>query len=196
MIPPRSPIHALLDANARWADAVDHAEPGFFRTSAQGQHPKAGSVSPVLCPPSTHLPTGPLDRMRRLARARISPHRRTPGRHLCPPQHCKVSDVKPLSVSAKTQSSAVSSTPTTIARSRCSRTPLASSASNTVTFPSTPSPPCSRSAYVVVLAGHTHCGGAAACYHAATEDATATATIPKEETPLSRWLAPLTAHVA
>lgn len=47
-----------------------------------------------------------------------------------------------------------------------------------------------------MLAGHTHCGGAAACYHAATEDATATATIPKEETPLSRWLAPLTAHVA
>lgn len=45
----------------------------------------------------------------------------------------------------------------------------------------------------VVLAGHTHCGGAAACYQAAQEAAVATnAESPKAASPLSRWLAPLT----
>ncbi|KAG6374167.1 carbonic anhydrase [Boletus reticuloceps] len=41
MIPPTSPVHALLDGNASWADAVDRADPGFFQRSAKGQSPKA-----------------------------------------------------------------------------------------------------------------------------------------------------------
>ena len=50
MIPPRSHVHALLDANATWADAVDRAEPGFFHKSAQGQYPKARAPAPLLTP--------------------------------------------------------------------------------------------------------------------------------------------------
>lgn len=51
----------------------------------------------------------------------------------------------------------------------------------------------------VVLAGHTHCGGAAACYEAVAARSTAEPEPkpkPKPETPLSRWLAPLTNLVA
>ena len=40
MIPPTSPVHALLAANAKWADAVNRTEPGFFQRSAEGQSPK------------------------------------------------------------------------------------------------------------------------------------------------------------
>lgn len=53
MIPPRSPIYTLLDANAKWADAVDTAEPGFFAKSAQGQYPKVPLSSLSLEPLTT-----------------------------------------------------------------------------------------------------------------------------------------------
>ncbi|KAH7882110.1 carbonic anhydrase [Phlebopus sp. FC_14] len=43
----------------------------------------------------------------------------------------------------------------------------------------------------VVLAGHTHCGGAAACLHAAKE-ASANPGATKEDSALNRWLTPLT----
>ncbi|KAF9228209.1 carbonic anhydrase [Gyrodon lividus] len=43
----------------------------------------------------------------------------------------------------------------------------------------------------VILAGHTHCGGAAACYQAAQE-AAANPHAPKAASALSRWLTPLT----
>lgn len=45
---------------------------------------------------------------------------------------------------------------------------------------------------VVVLAGHTQCGGAAACYQAMS----APTTNGEKATPLTRWLAPLTSLVA
>lgn len=41
MIPPISPVQTLLAGNAKWAEAVDRAEPGFFQRSALGQYPKA-----------------------------------------------------------------------------------------------------------------------------------------------------------
>jgi len=40
MIPPISPVQTLLAGNAKWAEAVDRAEPGFFQRSALGQYPK------------------------------------------------------------------------------------------------------------------------------------------------------------
>ena len=45
----------------------------------------------------------------------------------------------------------------------------------------------------MVLAGHTQCGGAAACYDAVRS---ATATDTAAPTPLSRWLTPLTSLIA
>ena len=84
-----------------------------------------------------------------------------------------------------------SSIQTTTARSRSSRTPSASSASNTVR----PSPCLGAYTHpprVVVLAGHTQCGGAAACYQAMS----APTTNGEKATPLTRWLAPLTSLVA
>ncbi|KAG2119408.1 carbonic anhydrase [Suillus clintonianus] len=46
----------------------------------------------------------------------------------------------------------------------------------------------------VVLVGHTHCGGAAACLTAAKEAATNPGA-SKSDTPLTRWLGPLIARV-
>jgi len=43
----------------------------------------------------------------------------------------------------------------------------------------------------VVLVGHTNCGGAAACLQAAN-DAAANTGAPQSDTPLARWLSPLT----
>ncbi|KAA1472334.1 carbonic anhydrase [Dentipellis sp. KUC8613] len=54
----------------------------------------------------------------------------------------------------------------------------------------------------VIIVGHTHCGGAAACYEAALAQAQSQSQSPSQAapeaptTPLARWLAPLTALVA
>ena len=45
--------------------------------------------------------------------------------------------------------------------------------------------------FLVVVVGHTNCGGAVACYNAATSGTPP----PEPTTPLARWLAPLTALV-
>lgn len=47
-----------------------------------------------------------------------------------------------------------------------------------------------------MIAGHTHCGGAAACYDAVCASSTAADTGTPPSTPLSRWLTPLTRLVA
>ena len=47
--------------------------------------------------------------------------------------------------------------------------------------------------FAVVVVGHTHCGGAAACYQAALTAQESDAT---PASPLGRWLAPLTALAA
>lgn len=48
----------------------------------------------------------------------------------------------------------------------------------------------------VVVVGHTHCGGAKACYSAACAGAAAPGSSSAPATPLERWLAPLTALAA
>ena len=53
-------------------------------------------------------------------------------------------------------------------------------------------PDLTSSECTVILAGHTHCGGAAACLKAHNEGTPITATA----TPLSRWLAPLSHLIA
>lgn len=44
----------------------------------------------------------------------------------------------------------------------------------------------------VVLVGHTNCGGAAACLQAANDAAAHSSGEPQPDTPLTRWLGPLT----
>lgn len=47
---------------------------------------------------------------------------------------------------------------------------------------------------IVVLVGHTNCGGAAACLQAA-KDAAADTDASQPETPLTRWLSPLIGRI-
>jgi len=139
MIPPTSPIHALLDANANWADAVHRADPGFFQRSAKGQSPKVlwFGCSDSRVPESVLTGARPGD---------IFVHRNVANQ-------CHPNDDSALAVLAY--------------------------AIGVVGVEH------------VIVAGHTHCGGAAACYDAARAATTATS-----ETPLSRWLTPLTEHIA
>jgi len=141
MIPPRSPLHALLEANAKWADAVHDAEPGFFSKLAQGQSPK---VLWIGCADS-RVPESVLTGAR-------------PGdlfvhRNIANQFH--PDDDSALAV--------------------------LSYAVGVVGVEH------------VVLAGHTHCGGALACYSAATPKKDGTPAPP--QTPLTRWLAPLTSLI-
>ncbi|KAG8215138.1 carbonic anhydrase [Butyriboletus roseoflavus] len=128
MIPPYSPIHTLLDANVRWANAVDLAEPGFFRC-ADSRVPET-----VL----TGARPGDIFVHRNIA------------------NQFHPDDDSALAV--------------------------LSYALGVVGVEH------------VVLAGHTQCGGAVACYDAFLARST---TSPEDTlTPLSRWLAPLSALVA
>ncbi|KAH0833869.1 carbonic anhydrase [Lanmaoa asiatica] len=155
MIPPRSPVHILLDGNAKWAHAVDRAEPGFFRKSALGQQPK---VLWIGCADS-RVPESVLTGARP---GDIFVHRNIANQF-------HTDDDSALAVLAY--------------------------AIGVVGVEH------------VVIAGHTHCGGAAACYHAVSARSTsisqdtapmdapaaaaAAALTTTTETPLSRWLTPL-----
>lgn len=74
MVPSRSALLALLDANANWVDAVNQAEPGFFAKSAQGQRPKV-SVSLTVYRPLTPTRSSGLAAPTRAYQSRSSPQR-------------------------------------------------------------------------------------------------------------------------
>ncbi|KAF8124303.1 carbonic anhydrase [Boletus edulis] len=143
MIPPTSPVHALLDGNAKWADAVDRADPGFFQHSAKGQSPKIlwFGCSDSRVPESVITGARPGD---------IFVHRNVANQ-------CHPDDDSALAV--------------------------LSYAVGTVGVEH------------VIVAGHTCCGGAAACYEAVAARS-ATATKSEIKTPLTRWLTPLMELIA
>ncbi|KAF8547533.1 carbonic anhydrase [Imleria badia] len=151
MIPPTSPVHALLAGNAKWADAVNRTEPGFFQRSAEGQYPKA-----LACNDTRQvLWIGCADS--RVPESLITGAR--PGdifvhRNIANQFH--PDDDSALAV--------------------------LSYAIGVV------------GVQHVVIAGHTQCGGAAACYQAVS--APTPEDTPSPSTPLSRWLTPLTHLIA
>ncbi|KAG9308662.1 carbonic anhydrase [Chiua virens] len=148
MIPPRSPVHVLLDDNAQWAHALDDAEPGFFARSALGQSPKVSLIVPQR--PHADIPQvlwiGCADS--RVPESVITGAR--PGDIFV---HRNVANqVHPDDDSAQA---------------------VLTYGVETVGVEH------------VVLAGHTRCGGAEACYQSARSSA------DTPSTPLSRWLTPL-----
>jgi hypothetical protein len=162
--------------------------PRLFPQIRPGPIPKGRHARPPWH--VSHAPIGSLDRLRRFARPRDGAHRRTAGGSLRAPEHRQVR--RTTRASHGLTRVTASFIRTTTARTRCSRMGSTSSASNTVR-----ASPCLGAwthPPAVVLAGHTGCGGAAACYQAVS--ARSSAPSPKQETPLSRWLAPLTALVA
>ena len=190
MIHPVSPVHTLLAANARWAESVDRTDPGFFERSAKGQYPKACPrlrfAPQADNPPAQVLWIGCADS--RVPESLITGAR--PGDVFVHRNIAKYVSIR-MYPSASLTPHIAKSTLTMTAHSLSSLSQSTSPAWNMVRCAHMPIPSPTLTRSLVIIAGHTQCGGASACYQAATAP---TASTPS--TPLARWLTPLTKLVA